>query len=119
MLLLIGCGNTAAGMKEDTANAKEKTADSAQNVAEGAKNAGAAMGAATKLTPMVKVALTADSRLSDAKNLIDVDSTAETVTLTGHVTSAALKTLATDITTKTLKDNSATQKIDNKLEIKP
>jgi len=117
-LFIIGCGNTADGMKEDSADNRQKAADSTENVVEGAKNAGAAFGAATMLTPKVKVALEADKRLADPANLIDVDSTDDMVTLSGHVKSSALKELATEITQKVITEAGSKQKIENKLEVK-
>ncbi len=117
-LFVIGCGNTAEGMKEDTAENRQKSADSTQNVVEGAKAAGDTFGAATMLTPKVKVALEADKRLNLPENLIDVDSTDEAVSLSGHVTSSALKELATEITQKVITEAGSKQKIENKLEVK-
>jgi len=117
-LFIIGCGNTADGMKEDSADNRQKAADSTENVVEGAKNAGAAFGAATMLTPKVKVALEADKRLADPANLIDVDSTDDMVTLSGHVKTSALKELATEITQKVITEAGSKQKIENKLEVK-
>lgn len=118
MVLMAGCGNTAEGMKQDAEINREKSAEQAQNISKSADEAGKDLGAATMLTPKIKTALTADSRLNDAKNLIDVNSTNERVTLEGHVTSEALKTLAGDITAKVLKENSASQPVENKLVIK-
>lgn len=117
-LFITGCGNTADGMKEDSADNRQKAADSTENVVEGAKNAGAAFGAATMLTPKVKVALEADKRIADPANLIDVDSTDDTVTLTGHVKTSALKELATEITQKVITEAGSKQTIENKLEVK-
>ncbi len=117
-LFIIGCGNTADGMKEDSVDNRQKAADSTENVVEGAKNAGAAFGAATMLTPKVKVALEADKRLADPANLIDVDSTDDMVTLSGHVKTSALKELATEITQKVITEAGSKQKIENKLEVK-
>jgi osmotically-inducible protein OsmY len=83
--------------------------------AEGSKD----MGAATMLTPKVKLAITADKMLNDSKNLIDVDSTSDKVSLNGHVMSAEQKTLAGEITMRVLKENNATQKFVNNLDVTP
>jgi osmotically-inducible protein OsmY len=117
-LFVVGCGNTAEGMKEDSAKNRQKSAESTENIVEGAKNAGAAFGAATMLTPKIKTALEADTRLNLPANLIDVDSTDDNVTLTGHVTSRELKDLAGSITTKVIDEAKSKQKLENKLEIK-
>ena len=115
----LGCGNTAEGVKQDTEINREKAAEQTQDIGKAADEAGKDLGAASMLTPKVKLAISADSRLNDAKNLINVDSTNERVMLEGHVTSQALKTLAGEITAKVLKDNNAHQPVENKLEIKP
>lgn len=118
-LALIGCGNTTEGMEKDSESNGQKAAEATQNLASGAKEAGKDIAAATMLTPKIKLAISADKRLNDSKNLIDVSATDETVTLEGHVASKELKNLATEIATKALKDNTAHQRLDNKLEIKP
>lgn len=119
VVFISGCGNTAAGMKEDSKDNGQKSAEQAQNISRGANEAGKNFGAATTLTPVIKTAIVADKRLNDPKNLIDVSCTSETVNLSGHVTSQELKDLAESITTKTLKEKSAIQKIENKLTIMP
>ena len=119
LALVSGCSNTEDGLKKDASDNSQKTADQAQNLRRGAEEAGKDIGAATLLTPKVKMAITADKRLNDAKNLIDVSSTDDKVTLEGHVTSSELKTLAGEIAAKAVKDSNALQTIENKLEIKP
>lgn len=119
VVFISGCGNTAAGMKEDSKDNGQKSAEQAQNISRGANEAGKDFGAATTLTPVIKTAIVADKRLNDPKNLIDVGCTSETVNLSGHVTSRELKDLAESITMKALKEKSATQKIENKLTIMP
>lgn len=117
MIVMAGCTNTAEGMKQDAEINREKSAEQAQDIGKAADEAGKDLGAATMLTPKIKTAITADSRLNDSKNRIDVDSTNERITLEGHVTSEDLKKLAGDITAKVLKENSASQPIENKLVV--
>lgn len=113
-----GCENTAAGMQKDADENKKQAGENMDNVKDGVNEAGQDIGAATMLTPKIKAALTADNRLNDPSNLIDVDSTSETVKLEGHVTSAELKELASDIALKALEENKATQKLENNLVVK-
>ncbi|MBS1722913.1 MAG: BON domain-containing protein [Armatimonadetes bacterium] len=107
----LGCGNSN--------EASQKAAEATQDAMKGAEHAGKDMGAATMLTPAIKLAITADARLNDPRNLINVDSTDEKVKLTGHVTSNDLKSLAEELTRKVLDDKKAKQAIDNELSIKP
>lgn len=119
LLLMAGCQNTAEGMKQDTQINQQKAAEGAKNFEAGAKEAGQDLGAATILTPKIKMALDADKRINDPKNNIDVNSTDERVILSGHVTSQDLKNLAGEIAVKAMQDAKATQPLENKLEIKP
>ncbi len=116
---VIGCGNTSAGMKKDSEQNGEKVSASAENAAEGAKEAGKDIGAATMLTPKIKLAITSSTQLNDPKNLIDVNSTPEVVTLEGHVTSQELKDLAEEVAKKAISADGQTQKVENKLLIQP
>lgn len=113
----IGCQNTAEGVSQDaqTAGAKiEQTAEkTGEAISQGAENAGAALG----MTPKVKNAITADTELNDSKNLINVDSTDETVHLKGHVTSNELKRKAGEIAQKVIKDSNAKQTVSNELVV--
>lgn len=117
--VLAGCQNTAQGMKEDTQINQQKAAEGAKNFESGAKEAGKDLGAATILTPKIKVALDADKRLNDPKNVINVNSTDERVLLEGHVTSADLRSLAGEVAQKAMDDADAKQPLENKLQIKP
>lgn len=119
LAFMVGCGNTAEGMKEDSQINSQKAAESSQKGAEATKDAAKDVQAATLLTPKIKMAISAETLLNDSKNLINVDSTEEKVTLEGHVTSMELKDLAGKIAAKVLADNSAKQPLENKLEIKP
>lgn len=119
LTLLIGCGNTSEGMKKDTEQNSENAASSADKMSEDANVAGSNIGAATMLTPKIKLAITGDTFLNDTKNLINVEATDAKVTLNGHVTSEKLKTRATDIAKRVMTDNGATQPFENLLTIKP
>ena len=119
---LVGCDNTAQGVKEDTkenqakareeaAEAKADTADeraaakeagrdvgnaaekAGDKVAETAKDAGAKMEAG-KQTLDVKTALMADKSVDASKIDVDTDEHTKTVTLKGSVPSAAQKASA-------------------------
>ena len=126
VVALAGCENTAEGVKKDAdgagqaeSQAAENASEGASNIAESASNMGKEVGAATLLTPKVKMAIDADNKLNDPNNLIDVDSTDEMVYLKGHVRTAALKTLAGDVATKAMKEANAHQKLENNLVVKP
>lgn len=106
-------------MKKDNEQNKENTSSTLENAKDGMKDAGAAMGAATMLTPKVKLAITSNELLNDPANLIDIESTPDVVSLTGHVTTPQLKELATELAAKAIKDDGQTQKVENKLEVKP
>lgn len=118
-LLAFGCENTAEGVKKDSEIGGQKAAESAQNLSKGMNEAGKDIGAATMLTPKIKLAISAEKSLNDPANLIDVNSTDDKVTLEGHVTSEALKALAGDVAAKAIKDNGARQTLVNQLVIKP
>ncbi len=127
---ITGCKATAEGAKEDvrdnSINASSKLkqsldsgANMAKNAANDAKNAGQELSAATQLTPRIKNAINADPQLNMDGNRIDVDSTKETVTLTGHVLSADLKSKADKIAKEELGKAKADQKLVNQLTIEP
>jgi osmotically-inducible protein OsmY len=113
---LFGCNDTAAGMAEDTkenAAVVEKGAENmAEDVGEVAENA-----SASTLTPRIKSALVANPITNDPKVSINVESTADMVTLNGHVTTQKQKDEAGEITKQILKEVGATQKFENKLEV--
>lgn len=116
-LVLCGCSYTQEGLEKDASRNSQKAAEGAQNIQRGMKEAGKDMGAATILTPKIKTALMADIRLNDPSNLINVNSTSDKVTLDGHVSSLELKLLAGDITMRTMKEDSATQTLENNLVV--
>ena len=128
---VIGCQNTAEGAKEDTRDNSIKASNSikdgidnganmAKNVASDAKNAGDNLSAAASLTPRIKNAFNAEPKLNKDTNLIDVDSTKETVILSGHVASQELKSLAVSIAKAEMSKAKADQKlVDNLVVQKP
>lgn len=118
-LCIAGCGNTSEGMKKDSEANGERTAEQTQNVSKGLKSAGSAFGAATTLSPKIQVAIAADTRLNDPKNLITVTSTSDTVVLEGHVMTKELKDLASEVAKKAITDNQAVNKVENKLIVQP
>ena len=103
-----GCQNTADGVQKDASNA-------AVNTQKGVEDAGAAV----SLTPKVKTALVANPFLSEAGNSIDVDSTADRVTLKGFVTTDKNKKLAEELAAKVIKDSGSAAVLDNQLTVKP
>ncbi len=115
--LMLGCQNTAEGMKEDAqrneANVKEESADVGERIREGAADA-----AATGLTGLIKTAIVANPLLNDPANKIDVNSTADQVELTGHVKTADLKKTAGEIAAQIMKEQGAKQPLKNELEVK-
>lgn len=113
--LLVGCGNTAEGMKKDNERARQDVASGASNMANGASNSAEEMGVAAVLTPKIKLAITGDKTLNADGNLINVDSTSAKVTLEGHVTSEKMKSLAGEIAGRIMKENDAKQVLDNQL----
>lgn len=127
-LASIGCSKTAEGLKEDaradSINASKTIKDGLDNGANMAKNAAVEAKEATKnlsaaatLTPRIKNAINADSRLNDDKNSIDVDSTKEKVTLSGHVSRQSLKALVGQIAKEEMTKAKADQKLINNLVI--
>jgi osmotically-inducible protein OsmY len=119
MVSIIGCSNTGAGLKKDTEANSESAAKSTKEMTDNASTNMQDTGAATILTPKIKLALSADVLLNDSKNLIDVSSTAVLVKLDGHVTSQALKDLAEKIALKVLKDSDSKQSLENHLVVQP
>jgi|GEM_PF-1246764 len=128
MLVGAGCENSAKGLEKDTeqnaqgvSKATDKAIDgatgAASNAGEGVSDAAANVGAATILTPRLKNAVTADAQLNERRNLINIDSTDETVTIRGHVMNQELKAHAEDVVKKEMKQAEAKQRVINELEI--
>src|SRR5690349_19809862 len=91
---VVGCSNTAEGVKEDTSNAGQVVSKAADNTVDATKDAAKNATAALEVTPRVKAAIVADSKLNDTRNKIDVDSKDGVVHLKGHVISNDMKRLA-------------------------
>lgn len=125
---LVGCQATADGAIEDirdnSINASSKLKDGidsganiAKDVVRGAKSAGDDIDAATQLTPRIKNAINAEPQLNLDGNVVDVDSTNENVTLSGHVSSQELRSLAGKIANEELAKAKATQILVNNLRV--
>ncbi len=105
---LQGCNNTADGASKDANNAGAVIEKNANDAA-----------AALSLTPAIKSALIANPFLSEDGNLIDVDTTPERVTLSGHVKKESYRTLAEELTRKILKDKQSTIPLRNDIKVLP
>ncbi|MBS1705858.1 MAG: BON domain-containing protein [Armatimonadetes bacterium] len=115
--VLMGCSNTAEGVKEDAQQDAKAVQEGAKTASENASEAGRDISAATDLTPAIKTAIVADPSLNDSANQIDVDSTEEKVTLSGHVKTAEMKKIAEDIATRAVKEKNGKQTIENNLVV--
>jgi len=125
---LFGCAHTVEGLKEDTnknapvvENAAEKAVDATKRAAQTAdeklKSTTANTSDVANLTPKVKSAIVANSKLNDPKNLINVETKDGVVYLKGHVVSNDEKRLAGDIASKTVKEANSTDKVMNQLTV--
>lgn len=114
---VIGCQNTAEGVKEDAANTGQAVSQGAENAGAAAQDAAKDVSAAVSVTPKVKTAITADPELNDTRNRIDVDTADNVVHLKGHVTSNELKRKAGEIAQKVLNENNSTDKLSNELVV--
>ncbi len=125
---IVGCSNTAEGLKEDMAKngpviheAGDKIAAATQKAADnlaaeskvGAKNTTEAL----DITPKVKLAITSDNELNDTRNEINVDSKNGVVHLKGHVVSKGMKAHAGALAEKTLKEANSTDVVSNELTV--
>ncbi len=115
LILTSGCQNTGEGMKEDTSNMQKEGQKMGDNVAEGTRDTMAAV----DLTPKIKSAIISNPMLNDEKNLVNVDSSEESVTLTGHVTSQELKDTAGKLAEQVIFESNAKQKLKNELVVQP
>jgi predicted small secreted protein len=106
LLTILGCENTAEGIKKDA----EK--DSRQ-----AAEAGRDIGSAISLTPTIKAAIVADPTLNDPGNEINVETSEEQVVLKGHVKTEEMKAMAADIAQRTIKDKGGKQSVVNELVV--
>ncbi len=104
-LALTGCGNTLNGAKQDAATDTQKTQQAAQQADQATKAAAQKAGQAIETVPQnaeanavripVKTAIIRDPVLAQPSNLIDVNGSDHTITLTGHVIDADAKSRAT------------------------
>lgn len=104
---LAGCSSTAEGLNEDAANNVNSIKDAAKEVAP------------VELTMKIKSALVSNPITNGDGLSIDVDSTSGVVRLIGVVKTQAQKDEAEQIATTVMKQEKATQKLDNALLIKP
>lgn len=107
LVLAVGCGNTAEGVKRDTERAADRTATAASATAD-------AMGGALE-TASVKAAIIADSRVSASDINVETNEPGKTVTLNGAVRSADQKRIAGEIAAA----KAAGYSIVNNLAIRP
>jgi osmotically-inducible protein OsmY len=119
LLTLGGCSETTKeSIQSDTEKGAESASKQAKDVMEPISDAASTAAAATTLTPRLKLAITADSELNDSRNLINVNSNKDTVTLDGHVTSEVLKAKAEGIVRAEMAKANASQGLVNNLTIK-
>ena len=114
---VIGCSNTAEGVKEDTSNAGQKVAQATDKAVDATKDAAKNTGEALGVTPKIKLAITSDTMLNDTRNLIDVDSKDGVVHLKGHVINNDAKKRATEVAQKAMTDAGITDKLSNELTV--
>lgn len=113
-----GADKAGEAVKENANKAGEAIKEGANTAGHAAEMGAQNVEAATTLTPSVKRALNANAKLNVPENLINVESTAEMVTLKGHVKTQELKELATQIAQKVLKEEKAKQQFKNELEVR-
>lgn len=114
---LFGCNDTAAGMAEDTKENAAVVEESAENMAEDVGEAAEDASAST-LTARIKSALIANPITNEPDAKINVESTADMVSLNGEVGSEKQKSEAEEIAKEILKEVGATQELKNNLEVK-
>lgn len=110
-----GCANTSEGVRRDAEVNSEKASQEANQTIEQAGKAGQQASVALRLTPRLKLAITAIPELNDSRNQIDVDSTTDTVTLKGHVYSEDLRRTAEDVVREEMSKAGASQRLQNQL----
>ncbi len=93
---LAGCEKTAQAAKEDTTATMDAT-----------------------MTPKIKSAIIANPILNDPDNLVDVETSGETVYLRGHVVSQEAKNEATQIAQRVLDEADSKFQLVNELEVVP
>lgn len=118
--VVVGCSElaerTASDAMRDGSNAAERAGDAAKDagtaVGDAVLNGGRAADAAME-TMDVKTALMADSRIDSGDINVDTDHIAKTVTLKGHVPTAAQKAFAEEIAVK----KAVGYRVDNRLTV--
>lgn len=118
--VVVGCGEpaerTASDAMRDGSNAAERAGDAAKDagtaVGDAVLNGGRAADAAME-TMDVKTALMADSRIDSGDINVDTDHIAKTVTLKGHVPTAAQKAFAEEVAVM----KAVGYRVDNRLTI--
>ena len=118
--VVVGCSEpaerTASDAMRDGSNAAERAGDAAKDagtaVGDAVLNGGRAADAAVE-TMDVKTALMADSRIDSGDINVDTDHVARTVTLKGHVPTAAQKAFAEEIAMK----KAVGYRVDNRLTV--
>ena len=110
---LIGCAKTAEGLAEDTEKNTETASKEVNEALDDVGKAGAPL-----LTPRLKTAITSDVQLNDSRNRIDVDTTSETVTISGEVYSEEMKIRAEEVVRAEMKQAEANQTLKNVLVVK-
>lgn len=134
-IALIGCQNTAEGVKEDTQkngqamqsaadNAADRAKEAAHNTADATKDAAKSAGDAAKdagdalnVIPKVHTAILNNTSLSDTRNHISVDRKDDAIYLRGHVATAELKKTAGDLAAKTIKEAQSKDRVVNELKV--
>ncbi len=136
----VGCKNTAEGAQQDAIKNTEVVQDAGEKAATATKKSADEAAAATQrttdraisatgkmgknvgdalgLTPQVKLAITDDKELNNTSNLIDVESSNDTVTLKGYVLSEAMKQRAGRIAQKAIGASGSKNVLINELKIK-
>ncbi len=117
MFGVIGCDDTAEGMKEDTQQNTEAAKEAGEEAVENTKEATEDI-SATTLTARIKSAIVANPVLNDPGAVIDVESTGDYVALNGHVISQEQKDEAEQMAKQVLDETGAKQELRNNLEIR-
>ncbi len=126
--MLAGCSNTGKGLAEDASKDTHAVGSAADNagkdIGSAASTAGHDIGkgaknttSATVVTPEIKTAIIRDPILNNSHNLINVESKNGVVHLTGHVTSANMKTRAEQDAQATLQKHNRTDKVQDDLTV--
>lgn len=116
--VLTGCANTLSGVKQDADKNAQAAATTADKAGQAVKAVPGDIDAATVISPLVKTAIVRDPVLDDKRNLINVNSSGRTVTLTGHVAESSMLQRATEDAQAALKKHPDFH-VDNQLTVAP